>query len=40
MKTYTIYIDGQTIGKQELTPEEVKKYNAAGIICRKETPNT
>lgn len=39
MKTYTIIIDGQTVGKQELTPEDVKKYNAAGIICRKETKN-
>ena len=37
MKTYTIIIDGQTIGKQELTPEEVKKYNAAGIVVKTES---
>lgn len=33
MKTYRIIINGQEIGKQQLTPEQVKKYNKAGIIA-------
>lgn len=36
---YLIIIDGYTIAKKELTPEEIKTYNNAGIITRKEAPN-
>jgi len=33
MKTYRIIIEGQEVGKQQLTPEQVKKYSKAGIIA-------
>ena len=32
---YLIIIDGYTVAKQELTPEEIKKLNANGIITKK-----
>lgn len=35
MKTYKIIINGQEVGTQELTPEDIKRYNAAGIIVKK-----
>lgn len=30
-KTYNVYINGQKIGKTELTPEQVKKATADGL---------
>ena len=33
MKLYRIIIDGQEVGKQELTAEQVKKYSKSNIIC-------
>lgn len=33
MKVYRIILNGQEIGKQQLTPEQVKKYSKAGIIA-------
>ena len=33
MKTYRIILNGQEIGRQQLTPEQVKKYSKAGIIA-------
>ena len=32
---YLIIIDGYTVAKQELTPEQIKKLNASGIITKK-----
>ena len=32
-KTYRIIINGKEYGKQDLTPEQVKKYSKAGIIA-------
>lgn len=33
---YLIIVDGYTIAKKRLTPEVIKKYNASGIITKKE----
>lgn len=33
MKTYRIILNGQEIGKQQLTPEQVKNYHKAGFTC-------
>lgn len=32
---YLIIVDGYTIAKQELTPDEIKRLNASGIITKK-----
>lgn len=33
MKVYRIIINGKEYGKQELTPEQVKRYYSHGIIA-------
>lgn len=33
MKKYKIYINGYEVGTISATPEEIRKYNAAGIVA-------
>ena len=35
MQNYIIYVEGYEVGKEALTPEQVRKYNANGIVCLK-----